>query len=74
MLDVNIKDSSHFKQNVTHKLDKWGYEDLYTSKQVTITKIPETAEEKLREILIRELQLDKVVIFEVKFSKVDAVD
>ena len=26
MLDVNIKDSSHFKQNVTHKLDKWGYE------------------------------------------------
>lgn len=58
MLDVNIKDSSHFKQNVTHKLDKWGYEYLYTSKQVSITKIPKTAEEKLREILIRELRLD----------------
>lgn len=58
VLSVNPKDSKHFKRNITDKLEKWGYDYTYTTAGVEITGIPKFPEEKLREILIRELDLD----------------
>ena len=58
VLNINIKDSSHFKRNVENKLQKWGYEFEYSRQGVAITKRPETKEARLKEILIRELSLD----------------
>lgn len=48
----------HFARDVRNILTKWGYSFEYTNKGVTITRIPTTAEEKLSELLIRELNLD----------------
>jgi len=58
ILGVNINDTNHFKRNVENKLIKWGYSFKYSRKEVTITRIPTTADEKLAEILIREYNLD----------------
>ena len=57
-LSVNPKDSKHFAERVKTTLDKWGYEYEYSRSGVEITGKPETAEERLREILIRKLNLD----------------
>lgn len=57
-LSLNIADSNHFKRNVQNKLMKWRYSFEYSSKGVLITKVPETAEERLSEILIREYGID----------------
>ncbi len=46
-LGVNIKDSGHFKRNVESKLQKWGYSYNYTSTGITITRQPETPQERL---------------------------
>lgn len=58
LLSVNPKDSKHFKRNVETKLQNWGYGYEYNSKTILITSRPETPEAKLREILIRQLNLD----------------
>lgn len=58
VLSVNPKDSKHFKRNTTEKLNKWGYEYTYTPEGVEITGQPELPEERLKEILIRKLNLD----------------
>ena len=58
LLSVNPKDSKHFKRNVETRLQNWGYGYEYTTQAVTITSSPETPEAKLREILIRQLNLD----------------
>lgn len=57
-LNLN-KSSSNFKRDVENKLSKWGYDYIYTRAAVTITKRPESADERLKELLIRELHLDK---------------
>lgn len=57
-LSVNPKGSKHFAEKVKTTLDKWGYEYEYSRSGVEITGKPETAEERLREILIRKLNLD----------------
>lgn len=57
-LSLNINDNKHFKRNVENKLVKWGYSFEYSRKGVLITRAPETANEKLAEILIREYDLD----------------
>ena len=58
ILSVNIKDSSHFKRNVENKLSKWGYGFHYTTAAVEILSKPETAEERLSEILYRGYGID----------------
>ena len=58
LLSVNPKDSKHFKRNIETKLQNWGYGYEYTTKSITITSKPETPEARLREILIRQLNLD----------------
>ena len=58
---VNPKDSKHFAERVKHTLEKWGYEYEYSRNGVQITGKPETAEEKLAEILIRKLNLDSQI-------------
>ena len=47
-------DSKHFKRNIENTLSKWGYGFDYMREGVTITHIPSTPEERLKEILVRE--------------------
>lgn len=58
VLDVNIKDTNHFKRNVEAKLNKWGYSYEYSRKAVIITRQPQTADERLSEIMIRVYDMD----------------
>ena len=58
ILNLDIKDTRHFKRNVENKLAKWGYGVIVNRKNIEITKIPTTAEEKLAEIFIRGFDLD----------------
>lgn len=58
MLELDVNDSKHFKRNLENKLIKWGYSYEYSRKGITITKQPETAEEKLSEIIVRKYDLD----------------
>lgn len=58
LLKVDINDNKHFKRNIENKLTKWGYSFEYSRKGVEITRQPETAEERLSEIIIREYDLD----------------
>ena len=58
LLSVNPKDSKHFKRNIETKLQNWGYGYEYNTQSILITSKPETPEAKLREILIRQLNLD----------------
>lgn len=57
-LSVNPKDSKHFAERVKATLEKWGYEYDYSRSGVEITGQPELPEERLKEILIRKLNLD----------------
>lgn len=55
---VNVN-SSHFARDIKNKLEKWGYSyDNPSRKGMTITRAPETAEEKLKEILYRVYDID----------------
>lgn len=58
ILQVNINDNRHFKRNVTSKLDSWGYKYNYSKNVVEITEQPQSAIDKLKEIFIREYDLD----------------
>ena len=51
-------DSKNFARDAKGDLDKWGYKYEYSPKAVLITKRPETAEERLKEIMVREFALD----------------
>ncbi len=53
----NVSDSKHFKRNITQKLNNWGYTYIYEKKGITITEIPETPEDKINEIMLREYNL-----------------
>lgn len=50
--------NQNFKRRVTDTLTKWGYEFIYKCKAVTITKVPETAQDRLKELVIRRLNVD----------------
>ena len=67
VLSVNPKDSKHFAERVRDRLTKWGYGFRYSTPEVIITSKPETAEERLTEILAREYGLD-VQINPVQFA------
>ena len=54
---VNPK-SQNFKRNVENKLTNWGYSFSYGKKSFTITRAPETAQERLAEIIIRVFDID----------------
>lgn len=58
ILSEKIEGNKHFKRNVEDKLKKWGYEYTYSIKGVQILKVPETAEEKLAELMLKEYKLD----------------
>lgn len=49
----------NFANKVQTRLNNWGYKYHYSSKRVEIKRVPSTVEEKLRELLIRKLSLDK---------------
>ena len=57
ILSIPVKDS-HFARNVKQTLDKWGYKYNYTRTAVTITDKPQTAQERLKELLIRGLKVN----------------
>ena len=50
--------SSHFARDVKRLLDKWGYAYEYKPSSIIITRRPETAEERLAELMIRQFELD----------------
>ena len=58
ILSVNINDNKHFKRNLENKLQKWGYDYIYSRSGVEIIRQPETAEERLIEIIIRKYDMD----------------
>ena len=59
---VRYDDSGHRKRNIQDKLTNWGYEfDFPPRGNVTITRKPESSEEKLKEILLRRLKLDSQI-------------
>ena len=55
--NVDTKAQS-FKRNVGNTLTNWGYDWQYEKKSFTIIKKPETAKEKLSEILMRGYDMD----------------
>ena len=55
---VSLNDSRHFAERVKERLSRWGYSYNYTPKGVSIIQIPNTAEARLAEILIRVFNLD----------------
>ena len=59
ILKVSPK-NHNFRRDIMNKLDKWGYEYEYPkySKTITITKAPQTDEDRLKELLLRKLHLD----------------
>lgn len=50
--------NTHFKRNVGNTLTNWGYQWSYGKKSFTITAIPQTAVEKLSEIMMRRYDMD----------------
>lgn len=59
VLGVNINDSNHFARNVKDKLTKWGYGFVPLPREgITITSIPTTPEERLKEIALRQFSID----------------
>ena len=50
--------SQNFKRNVESKLVKWGYSYNYSRKGVEIISQPQTAKERLSEMMIRKYDLD----------------
>lgn len=56
---VRLEDAKHFKRNVESTLSKWGYcFEWVRGAGAIITHAPETAEERLQEILIRQFHVD----------------
>ena len=56
---VSEADKKHFKRNVETALTKWGYGfDWIHGKGATITHVPESAEERLQEVLVRQFHVD----------------
>ena len=67
ILSLNTR-SSNFRRDVLSKLEKWGYTvDYPPRRSITILSRPETPEERLREILIRVLNMD-VQINPIQFA------
>lgn len=58
VLNVNIKDTNHFKRNVENKLNNWGYSYKYSRRQFEILRAPTTANERLSEIMQRAYGMD----------------
>lgn len=57
--EFNLETSDkNFARKVKETLLKWGYSFEYSRKAVTITRKPQTADERLAEILIRKYNLD----------------
>ncbi len=62
-MEIGRKRDSHFAGNAKNDLTKWGYEWEWKKRRgVTITKRPETAQEKLAEIMNRRFGLDIQVL------------
>lgn len=57
IIDVDMKDKN-FARKVKNVLANWGYSYEYSRKGVEITRQPETAEEKLSEIIVRNYGID----------------
>lgn len=80
ILSVNLSDSKHFKRNVENKLSKWGYGFDYTTQEVTILRKPETAKERLAEIVYRcfgmDIQVDALqfACFIAAFTDIEGFD
>lgn len=55
---ARLEDDRHFKRNVENALMKWGYGYDWTRGGATITYVPNTPQEKLKEILIRRFRLN----------------
>ena len=58
LLQVDINDNRHFKRNITCKLDNWGYKYIYKTKQIELIEKPQNAEDKLKELFVREFDID----------------
>ena len=68
VLNVNIKDSNHFAENVKRKLKNSGYGFDYQNRQgVNILSKPETPSERLAEILYRGFEID-IQVFPEQFA------
>lgn len=80
LLSVNLQDSRHFKRNIESKLSKWGYEYEYSRAGVQILQSPETPEDRLREVLIRDYGMDVQIsaynfaCFICAFSEIDGFE
>ena len=80
ILSVNLSDSKHFKRNVENKLSRWGYSFDYTTQAVTILRKPETAKERLAEIVYRcfgmDIQVDALqfACFIAAFTDIEGFD
>lgn len=57
ILNIDLQ-NKHFADKVKSTFTKWGYTFEYSRKGLTITAIPETAYEKLSEMMIRNYNLD----------------
>ncbi len=53
-----LDDSKHFKRNTSKILSEWGYGYDWMPYGIQITHIPETKEERLKEILLRKFHVD----------------
>lgn len=79
-LSVNLRDSKHFARNVKNKLSKWGYGFDYKPEAVTILRKPETAKERLAEIVYRcfgiDIQVDDLqfACFIAAFTDIEGFD
>ena len=59
ILSLNLADSRHFKRNVENKLKTWGYEFVFPPRgNITIIRKPESSEERLKEILLRKMNVN----------------
>ena len=77
MLSLNPIGNNHFAEQVRRTLNNWGYQFEYSRKGVNITAAPETAEQRLTEILIRQFGLDKQIdpfAFSCFLCAFDAID
>ena len=54
---ISISDTKNFKRNIENKLSNWGYKFNYTRKEIEIIDIPRSAEERFREIMIRDFNV-----------------
>lgn len=55
---TRLEDTKHFKRNTENILIKWGYGYDWICGSARITHVPETPEERLQEILVRQFQVD----------------